>query len=131
MAFKPLSFVVLSFFIVAALGQGKEGASGKRSAPKAFANQGLAANGSACGWIKTDVEAPNLILNGNFPATSSACPPECPVATACACYHSIYATNTDHFPSQEGFANGCECIYAWLAPGESGPFTVSVWTYCS
>jgi hypothetical protein len=133
MALKPLTFVLLSCLIVAALGQGKEGASGeRRSAPSEFAKRGLAATGG-CGWVKTDVQAPSLSLNGqsSFRAGSSTCPSQCPVATACACYHSIFATNTDQFPLQEGFADSCGCFYAWLRPGTSTPFTVSVWTYCS
>jgi hypothetical protein len=133
MAFKLLTFVLLSCFVVAALGQGKEGASGKRAAPAAFAANGLESAGGACGWVKTDRNAPSLSLNGvnSFRATSKKCPSQCPVATACSCFHSIFATNTDQFPLQEGFADSCGCYYAWLRPGKSGPFSVSVWTYCS
>jgi hypothetical protein len=132
MTVKPLTFVLFSCLIVAALGQGKEGASGTRSAPESFAARGVTASGG-CGWVKTDVAAPNLSQNGQstFRAVSSTCPPGCPVATACACFHSIFATNTDQFPLQEGFADSCGCYYAWLRPGQSNPFTVSVWTYCS
>jgi hypothetical protein len=132
-ALKPLTFFLLSCLIVAALGQGKEGASGeRRSAPGAFARRGLAATGG-CGWVKTDVQAPSLSLNGesSFRADSSTCPSQCPFASACACFHSIFATNTDQFPLKEGFADSCGCYYPWLRPGTSTPFTVSVWTYCS
>jgi hypothetical protein len=133
MAFKPLTFVLFSCLIVAALGQDKKGASGKRSAPAAFARRGSAAIDGGCGWVPTNVDVPSLSANGQSAslAVSATCPPQCPVATACSCYHSIFATNTDQFPMQEGFADSCGCYYAWLKPGKSGPFSVTVWTYCS
>jgi hypothetical protein len=133
MAFKPLTFFLLSCLIVAALGQGKEGASGeRRSAPGALPDEDWRRPAGAAGSRLTP-KPPASVLTERAVSGLSRRParPSVPFASACACYHSIFATNTDQFPLQEGFADSCGCYYPWLRPGTSTPFTVSVWTYCS